>query len=164
MRAYLQYLGYILRHKWFVFLECCQLGIPWLGVVHDWSKFLPSEFFPYAHYFHNPDGSPKQVRDDTGYYKPDDTGNRAFDRAWFMHQKRAYHHWQSWTFPDTNGKLRVLPTPDRHRREMLADWRGAARAQGLARESVVDWYTTNKDKMILHPTTQVWIESTLGVG
>jgi len=73
MRAYISYLKYILRHKWFVFWEACKLGIPWLGLIHDWHKFLPDEFFPYARYFYNPDGSKKQVRDKTGYYKPDDT-------------------------------------------------------------------------------------------
>jgi hypothetical protein len=28
-----KYLRYILRHKWYVFVECCRLGIPWRGAI-----------------------------------------------------------------------------------------------------------------------------------
>jgi len=161
MRAHLAYLYYVLRHKWFVFIECCKLGIPWRGLIHDWHKFLPDEWFPYVHFFHNPDGTKKQVRDKTGYYKPDDTGNNAFDIAWFLHQKRARHHWQSWCFPDTNGELKSLFIPDKYRREMLADWYGAGRAQGTP--DTVRWYLANRNKMQLHPTTRLWIERQLDV-
>ena len=124
---------------------------------------MPIEWFPYVHFFYNPNGTKRQIRDKTGYYKPDDTGDSAFDRAWFIHQKRAYHHWQSWAFPDTNGKLKLLPIPEKHCREMLADWRGAARAQGLPRDSVTNWYIVNGNKMQLHPKTKAWIERQLGI-
>lgn len=163
MRRYLNYAIYICRHKWFVFWEAMRLGIPFLGLIHDLHKFLPDEFIPYARFFYNSDGSNKQVRDKTGYYKPDDTGDSSFDRAWFLHQKRAWHHWQSWCFPDSNGKLKTLPIPNRYRREMLADWRGAARAQGLNRDSVPKWFTANKDKMILHHDTETWLAEELGL-
>lgn len=162
MRVHLAYLSYVLRHKWYVLLECIKLGIPWRGLVHDWHKFLPDEWFPYVHFFHNPDGTEKQVHDETGYYKPDDTGDPRFDMAWFLHQKRAYHHWQSWCFPSTGGGLKAMPMLDGARREMLADWRGAARAQGLSRDNT-RWYVTNRDKMILHPETRLWIEKQFGI-
>ena len=162
---HLAYLQYVLRHKWFVFVECCKLGIPWLGIIHDWSKFLPSEWFGYVHFFHNPDGTNKQRRDSTGYYKPNDTGNAAFDWAWFWHQKHNRHHWQSWVFPLSieadNPPLRVKAIPDRYRREMLADWRGAGRAQG--RPDVRAWWIANKGKMLLDFETVVWIEQQLGL-
>lgn len=73
MKRHLKYLSYVLRHKWFVFLAACKLGIPWLGIIHDLSKFRLSEWLPYARHFHNPDGSHKEVRGKTGYYKPTDT-------------------------------------------------------------------------------------------
>ena len=46
-----KYTWYIIRHKWYVFIECCKLGIIWRGIWHDWHKFLPGEFFPYAIHF-----------------------------------------------------------------------------------------------------------------
>lgn len=162
VRKHFQYLWYVLRHKWFVFVECCKLGIPWRGIVHDWHKFLPSEWFAYVNFFYESDGTKKQRRDKTGYYKPDDTGDSAFDLAWFLHQKRASHHWQSWCFPDTNGKIKIIAMPHESCLEMLADWRGAARAQGLHIDSIPEWYKMNKDKMHLHTKTRQWLEIELG--
>jgi len=161
MMRYWRYLSYVMHHKWYVFVECCRLGIPWLGIIHDWHKFLPSEWLPYARFFYTPNGSKKQVRDKTGYYKPDDTGDNAFDRAWFLHQKRAYHHWQSWAFADTNGGLKLVRIPEKYCLEMIADWRGAARAQGFARDSVIEWYEVNKGKMQFHSETRQWLEDAL---
>lgn len=91
-------MGYVVRHKWFVFVACYRLGIPWRGLVHDLSKFLPSEWIPYTNFFYGPKPSP---RDSTGYYKPTDTGDKAFDFAWLLHQKRNRHHWQWWLTAST---------------------------------------------------------------
>lgn len=156
-KAYLVYLKYVIRHKWFVFLESRNLGITWLGIIHDWSKFLPSEFLPYARHFHGPNA--KQWRDKTGYYKPTDTGDPAFDFAWFLHQKRNKHHWQYWCLPEDERGLKRLLMPDKYRREMLADWRGAGRAQGTP--DVLAWYKKNGDKLQLHPETRKRIEEYL---
>lgn len=159
MKAHLRYLEYVLRHKWYVFIECVRLGIPWLGIVHDWSKFLPDEWFPYVQHFHNPDGSPRSVRDETGYYKPTDTGDKEFDFAWLLHQKRNRHHWQWWTLSEDDGGVKVLAIPHRYCLEMLADWRGAGRAQGTPDSRA--WYLKNKSKLNLHPETRQWIEERL---
>lgn len=152
---HLKYLCYVLRHKWYVFIECCKLGIPVRGLVHDLSKFRPSEWFPYANYFHKP-----KQRDETGYYKPYDTGDKAFDYAWLLHQKRNKHHWQWWILPNDDGGVEILPMPDEYRKEMLADWRGAGRAQGYG-DNTKEWYKVNRNKMQLHPETRAWIEKHL---
>lgn len=157
MKAHWKYLKYVLRHKWYVFLACLELGVPiWTAILHDWDKFLPDEWFPYVHFFHNPDGTPKQRRDKTGYYKPDDTGDSAFDWAWFLHAKRNKHHWQWWVLP-TEFENKALPIPDLFRREMLADWIGAGKAQGKAK--TWEWWEANKHKMELHPETRAWLEA-----
>jgi len=54
-----------------------------------------------------------------------------------------------------------MPMPDRYRKEMLADWRGAGRAYGNPNTSA--WYLENKDNIVLSPSTRDWIESELGV-
>lgn len=153
-----KYLSYVLRHKWFVFLAACKLGIPWLGLIHDWSKFLPSEWFPYANFFY---GKKPTQRDSTGYYKPQNTGDKAFDFAWFLHQKRNKHHWQYWLLPLDDGGVKALEMPTRYVAEMMADWRGAGRAQG--KPDTKAWYLAHKDIMILHPDTRYLIEVYLGV-
>lgn len=153
MQKYLKYLSYVLRHKFFVFVEACKLGIPWRGFIHDFSKFRPSEFIPYARFFC---GNIKRHRTKTGYYKPADTGDAAFEFAWLLHQKRNKHHWQWWVLPKDGGGFKILEIPLKYRKEMLADWRGAGKAQGTP--NTLAWYTENKDKMSLGEETRAWIE------
>lgn len=182
MRRHLAYAKYVFRHKWFVFLECLKIGVPiWNAIFHDWTKFRPSEWLPYAHTFYKPDGS-KQYNE-----------TAEFAQAWMFHQHRNKHHWQRWL--KVNGiplyktdmlmwdrgvlqrvvernsgstnwlELRDVedvtitadPMPDRLRREMLADWVGAGRA--LGKPNTWEWYEANKEKMKLHPDTRAWIEA-----
>lgn len=78
----------MLRHKWFVFLACQKAGLIGRGLVHDLSKFTPSEWFPYVEYFYGEHAGKRQKP----WYVQD-----AFDRAWLLHQNRNPHHWQYWT-------------------------------------------------------------------
>jgi hypothetical protein len=157
MIAYLQYLRYVVVHKWWVMVYCFRAGLYWRGLVHDLSKLLPSEFFPYARFFYV---KKAKVRDETGYYKPTDTGDAAFDFAWLLHQKRNDHHWQWWILPEDEGGVKVLPMSETARVEMLCDWRGAGRALGTP--DVVAWYRKNGHKMQLHDETRDWVEAELG--
>lgn len=159
MRRHIEYAKYVLRHKWFVMLACFSYGIIWRGLVHDFSKFLPSEWFPYARFFHEPDGTKKTRRDKTGYYKPTDTGDVEFDFAWLLHQKRNKHHWQWWTVPQEDGTTRVFPMPEKYVREMFCDWIGAGRAQGVTEWwNPRPWFDINRHKMQLHPETIAALE------
>jgi len=157
---HLQYLSYMLRHKWFVFLECCKLGIPLLGIIHDWSKFLPSEWLPYADYFYGKGKKGiKEDKDEISYYKTENTNDFSFNFAWLLHQKRNKHHWQWWILQEDNGGKVVFPMPLKYRKEMLADWKGTGRAQGAPNTSA--WYRNNRHKMLLDEQTRQWIEKAL---
>ena len=152
----LRYLRYLIRHKFFVGVECFKMGLYWQGITHDWHKFLPSEFFPYVSQF---GGGIQTGRDKTGYYKPTDTGKPAFEIAWLKHQKRCWHHWQSWCVPVEGGGVKAYPIPGKYRLEMICDWKGAGRAQG--KPDVVGWWETNKVKMTMHPDTIAWFDNTM---
>ena len=154
---YLKYLAYVIRHKWFVMIECFKVGLIWRGLVHDLSKLLPDEFFPYANYFYGPDGW-KHRRSKHGYYKPYNTGDERFDFAWLKHQKRNKHHWQWWVLPKDDGGTVVFPMPKKYMEEMLCDWIGAGRAQGKEDADLRPWYEENKGNMQLHDSTRWWIE------
>ena len=159
--AFFKYLSYVIRHKWYVFIECCKLGIPISGVLHDLSKFRPSEFFPYMIHF--------QVRKRKtlkhGYSKRDDPNkDEVFDLAWLKHIHRNPHHWQYWILiEDTSPTPKVIPMPERFRKEMLADWKGAGKAQGFG-DNTVEWYLKHEKDMILHQETRTWIREKLGLG
>lgn len=143
MNACLRYLRYLARHKWFVYRAARSVGVPWLGVVHDWSKFRPSEFFPYREFF---------------YGKPGQSAQEAFDGAWLAHIHRNKHHWQHYVLRQDDGQTKALEMPHRYAREMVADWIGA----GLAitgRDNLKDWYAENRNKMLLAPLTRQWVDA-----
>jgi hypothetical protein len=159
MKRFLKYLSYLLRHKWYVFIECCKEGIPIRGFFHDMSKFRPKEFIPYMNFFY---GKPK-ARDKAGYYKPTDTGDKAFDFAWLLHQKKNQHHWQWWVLPEDDGGVKILPMSDKARLEMICDWKGAGKAQGhTGKDECRKWYVANRHKMQIDYETTKFIQKKLG--
>ena len=153
MTKYSGYLLYVLRHRWFVMVECFRRGLYWQGLMHDLDKFLPDEFFPYADFFNS------KRRDKTGYYKPTDTGHAGFDMAWLRHVHRNRHHWQHWTQATEDG-LRLFDIPRKHVIEMVCDWIGAGRAQ-YSETNAAQWFAANNHKMQLTPTTKAMIEEYL---
>jgi len=145
---YVKYLKYVVVHKFWVGIACFKAGILWRGIKHDFSKFLPSEYLPYARYF---GGHIKKGRDKTGYYKPTETGDPAFEIAWLKHQNRNDHHWHYWVSPSEDGE-KIYEMPDAAVLEMLCDWWGAGKAQ-KASTTTKEWWDINKDKMRFHPNT-----------
>ena len=161
---HLKYARYLFLHKLYVALACLREGLWWRAFSHDLSKFLPGEWGPYANFFYGE--KPAEVRDSTGYYKPTDTGDSAFDFAWLLHQKKNRHHWQWWLLPEDEGGVKLLPMPYVCVLEMICDWYGAGRAQmgGLHKgwDSVADWWVVNQHKMQIHKATFSTIDQLLG--
>ena len=149
MRKHWLYLQYVLRHKWFVLIECRRRGLWWRGLMHDMSKFRPSEWVAYVNYFYG-------ASSDHNYRV-----NEAFNLAWLHHQHRNLHHWQYWVLKEDEGGHKVLPMPHAYRTEMLCDWFGAGRAQG--HPDTRGWYLENRGSMNLHPDTRAWVETELRV-
>lgn len=166
MKYHLDYFKYVLMHKGFVFLNCCALGIPWRGIIHDWSKFLPCEWLPYVRKFDMPEqpsvftfhGDERNRLGLAGFRFKEDV-DAEFDAAWLHHQHTNKHHWQHWVLRKDNGETHILRMPDVSMREMLADWRGAGRALGFP--DTYGWYMKNRANILLHAQTREWIEKEL---
>lgn len=176
MKSHWMNLSYILKHKWFVLIECIKLGVPlWAAVIHDWQKFTPAEWKAYRINFFGPykkDERPQWLKD-------------LFEQAWRHHLQHGPHHWEYWVhvqemqemqvdainsyqgadiLPDAfilqltaNTKIWVREMPERYMREMLADWRGAGRAI-KGEDDSYGFYHSKKEKIRLHPETRKWIE------
>ena len=153
MMKYWKYLKYVVRHKWFVTVECFKVGLYWRGIKHDLSKFRPSEFVPYANYFYGNGDGIKTGRDKSGYYRAGASPDEKFNYAWLLHQKRNDHHWQWWHLVlDEDGET-DFPMSNDALLEMVADWKGAGKAiSGQADPQ--GWYEKNGNKMRLHPTSR----------
>lgn len=141
---YWEYFRYLAKHKWYVFIECCKMGIPIRGMLHDLSKFRLCELIPYAHHFY---GKKKKV--DTEY-----------DSAWLHHVHHNDHHWQYWVIVDEDEEL-ALKMPARCAKELVADWRGVAYAKN--QPDIKGWYLARRNKIKLHPETRAWIEQQIGI-
>lgn len=155
MNKHVKYLKYVLEHKfWVGYYAITDYGLIWRGIKHDWTKFLPSEWFAYAGYDFSK-GLPKN----TGYIHQMNPADVAFNVAMNHHHKRNTHHWEYWVLVNKDGSNLALNMPYLDKCEMLADWRGAGKAQG--RPNTVEWYHVNRDNMNLHPATRTWIENQL---
>ncbi len=146
LKALISNIRYIFKHKYLVFVECCKLGIPLRGLLHDLSKFKPDEFIPYMQKF---------------YLK--NANSEEFRLAWVKHLHRNPHHWQYWVSigkpsmvdPYDLDRLSPIEMPEEYRKEMLADWRAIAKGGGT---SVKEFYQRNKNKIVLHYETRLWLE------
>ena len=148
----------IMKHKWYVFKECRKMGITWQGIVHDLSKFRPSEFYSSARYW-------------TGVGSPVAAERKAigYSYAWRLHKGNIHnrHHWQ-W-FIDTDGCdennrviLNPAPMPDKYIKEMYCDMVGAAKAYG-GTNTAKDYYLEHQREWVLHPDTKRKFEVLLGL-
>ena len=167
---HLKYLRYVLRHKYFVAKGLWYLWLRnprymyllWAMVVHDFSKFLPEEWFPYVDKFYGGKTFsykiiPKEKRTRKDINESTEMVNIRFDQAWNHHQKSNKHHWQYWLLKNDKGSSKALCMPYKFTLEMVADWYGAGMAINGCNE-VVSWYDNNKDKMILHSLTRLHVE------
>lgn len=163
---HIKYLSYIVRHKWWVLIACLRRGLIWQGIVHDWSKLLPSEWMPYAHFFYGykPTDAERSHAMRVIGYDPDPSNESVrarFDRAWLAHQHRNPHHWQHWILREDSGDTFPIEMPRRFAVEMVCDWDGAGRAI-TGKWDTSSWYFKNRDKIQLHPNTRRLVEELMG--
>lgn len=89
MLSHLRYFWYVMRHKYFVALECFNEGLSLkTAFLHDWDKLLPVEWFPYVHRFYGKKNN-GSVQDESLY-----------KNALWLHLRRNKHHWQHWLLID----------------------------------------------------------------
>lgn len=142
---YIKYFLKIIKHKMYVLsaVPSCRKMLLRL-ILHDMSKFLPSEFFSYARYW----GTEPKKRSVHVI--------NAFECANRLHNKRNKHHWEHWVV-DYKDKI-ANPMDVLSVSEMLYDWRAA----GLAYKGVDDsgeYYEKNSSKMILNDSTRAQVDA-----
>lgn len=140
----LNYLKYLLRHKYYVFRYSIKEGIVWRGLTHDLSKFRLSELIPYARKI-----CVTQCPRDPFY-----------TLSFLHHKNRNRHHWEYWIIPEGNS-FKVYPMDKKSAIEMVCDWRGTQATQG--KNSLIDWYISNRERIILHSDTRSFIERMIGI-
>ncbi len=99
----------ITYHKYLVARGCFRVGLYWQGLVHDLSKYSPSEFLVGVRYFQGNRSPNAAEREEKGY-----------SAAWFHHKGRNKHHWEYW-IDFTRDGMKPIAMPDRYIAEMIMD-------------------------------------------
>ena len=121
-------------------IECFRYGLIIRGLLHDNSKFLPDEFFPYAKHF----------------YKKKDS--EMFLKSFRKHASRNDHHWQYW---ENKGKPICMPREAMI--EMICDWVAMAKTVGKDKglkwwEDLEYFYLSKNKSMKLNPLTRLKVD------
>lgn len=98
LKGILGHLNVVNKHRFKVFCLCCKVGIPFQGLIHDLSKYSPTEFFEGAKYFEGSYSPIRNCKKEKGY-----------SEAWLHHKGRNKHHYEYWYDPDTREQNPVLP-------------------------------------------------------
>lgn len=102
----------ITRHKWVVFKLWCKAGIPIRGLLHDLSKYSPTEFWESAKYYNGNLSPVLFAKRKQGYSK-----------AWIHHKGRNKHHPEYWHDPASRNPMPIIPY--KYTVEMICDNLGA---------------------------------------
>ena len=99
----------VTKHRWLVFKLCCKAGIPWRGLVHDLSKYTPTEFIESAKFYQGGRKSPIPVAKSV----------QGYSKAWLHHRGRNRHHIEYWCDLDAPDKFPIIPY--KYTVEMICD-------------------------------------------
>lgn len=146
-----QHFKTITHHRFLVCLGCFRVGLYWQGLVHDLSKYAPTEFFNGAKYYQGVRSPNNAEREDKGY-----------SEAWMHHKGRNRHHYEYWT--DMNLQTRCyesVPVPRKYLVEMIMDriaackvYQGADYTPG----SALAYLQKSREKDLMHPKTRQELE------
>ena len=84
MKAW-QHFRTINHHKYLVMKQCFKVGLYKQGLLHDLSKYSPTEFLVGCRYYQGTRSPNNAEREATGY-----------SQAWLHHKGRNKHHYEYW--------------------------------------------------------------------
>ena len=140
-----KHLHKINKHRWWVFYYCCKAGIPWRGLVHDLSKYSPTEFWESVKYYSGTRSPIDACKEDKGV-----------SYAWMHHKGRNAHHYEYWQDNFDKGGNPIC-MPDKYALEMLCDYLAAGRAymgKKFSYEAEEQWWENKKKQPLAMHYTQ----------
>lgn len=144
----------ITRHRHKVIVHCARAGILFQGLLHDLSKYTPTEFLPGARYYQGTRSPTEKERELFGY-----------SQAWMHHKGRNRHHFEYWTdyYPPTK-TIQPVKMPLRYVIEMFCDRVAASKiyqGEKYTDRAPLDYFLAAKSRRVIHPETSDFLESLL---
>lgn len=146
----------ITTHKMLVMKGCFQVGLYKQGLLHDLSKYGPTEFLVGCKYY-------------KGYMSPNNAerNEKGYSSAWLHHKGRNKHHLEYWIDygADENGgegkKMMGMKMPINYAVEMFIDRVCASKnyqKEKYTDRGALDYYNRGKEHYIMHPDTRALLE------
>lgn len=142
----------ITRHKNLVLAGCFKIGLYKQGLLHDLSKYAPSEFLVGCRYYQGNRSPNAAEREAKGY-----------SSAWLHHKGRNKHHFEYWIDVDMDNRFQVagMKMPVKYVLEMFMDRIAASKTykkEEYTDRSPLEYYERGKDAMVIHPKTRKQLE------
>ena len=149
-KKFFGHLNTINRHKWEVFKLSCKVGIPFRGILHDLSKYSPTEFFESVKYYSDGKFSPIiSCKKDIGY-----------SRAWLHHKGRNKHHFEYWYDYAAPEPTPIIPF--KYMLEMLCDRIAASKTynKGHYNDNMsLEYFYKEKERIKINPKLLSYLEA-----
>lgn len=156
LKNFYGHLSTILHHKNLVRHYCFKAGLYKQGIMHDWSKYNPIEFFAGVKYYQGGKRSPNFAEKE----------DKKYSSAWLHHKGRNKHHFEYWIDYSLNpGEGMVgMEMPTQYVVEMFVDRIAASRnymKDAYTDASALEYYKKGCHKYIMHPKTADLLEKLL---
>lgn len=155
--SFWKHLKTVAYHRHLVMVGCFKVGLFRQGLLHDMSKFSPTEFFVGVKYFQGNQSPNNAERRDVGY-----------SSAWLHHKGRNKHHYEYWIDYSTRaikGGMAPAPMPLKYVVEMLMDRIAACKVYNHDRlytdDMALIYYQSGKDPAPIHEDTRALLEGFL---
>lgn len=149
----LKHLHTINKHRFHVFFNCCRCGIPFRGLVHDLSKYSPTEFFISAKNYSG-------IRSPIANERKEEFG---YSSAFIHHTRKNKHHYEYWV-DVTTGDIILIPMPYKYALECCCDMISASmvyNGKNFKRDMPLSFFLKVKDRSMMHSSTKKFIEEVL---
>lgn len=139
----------ITKHRHLVCRYCFRLGLYKQGLLHDLSKYSPTEFLKGAKYYQGFRSPNEAERQETGV-----------TLSWLHHKGRNRHHLEYWIDYDLDPDCRIpmmgCKMPLRYVAEMFCDRIAASKVYLKERytdAAAYEYYMKSRPHLIIHPDT-----------
>ena len=136
----------VMRHRHAVMKNCFRAGIPWRGLIHDLSKYSPTELINGIRFYQGSRSPNEREREVRGY-----------SVAWLHHKGRNRHHFEYWN--DVNMKTHLyepVKMPTVFAVEMFCDRVGASkiyRGKDYTDADPLNYFLRGNARAKMHPET-----------
>ena len=147
----------ITHHRHLVMKRCFKVGLYKQGLLHDLTKYSPTEFLVGCKYYQGTRSPNNAEREDKGY-----------SSAWLHHKGRNKHHLEYWIDYSLDkkdkGVIAGCKMPEKYVVEMYMDRLSACEnymKENFSKESALLYYNKGRDHYLLHPETKELLERLL---